>query len=205
MTTVTQLQQGTREELDALAQAGELAPGDLFYVTDERLLAVGTGASSYRVAENTYVFATEAELAQAVGRLPEDAWIVKLWELAGSDAGDAGYSDTEQATGATWVDGKPIYRRVFAGAIAAAAGSMSYLDLAEGVGDIVACGGWIALIGSSARFSLGHSFANGSVSAQAALYLTPETGAVTLWSTSDHGRTEANNTFSIWMDYTKSE
>ena len=59
------------------------------------------------------------------------------------------YSTNEVDTGKTWIDGKPIYRRVFTGTITAAAGVRTLTSLMGGVSAVINTGGYVNSGGST--------------------------------------------------------
>jgi hypothetical protein len=115
----------------------------------------------------------------------------------------ASYSTTEVATGETWIDGKPIYRRVFSGGVSAAANTPSYITLAIGGFDnLVASGGWINYsTGSSDKFSINGTIDDGSTIGSSNVYI--HTNNLLMFSKCNVARTTANHHFQFWAEYTK--
>ena len=117
------------------------------------------------------------------------------------------YSTTEQQTGEKWIDGKPIYRRVFTGNIVAAANALQATTLiSSGIQNLVKSGGWLQL-GSDSKILLGTTTAQNTfpqIETISSIYLTGA-GALALQSASILARAgTTNNAYQIWVEYTKS-
>jgi hypothetical protein len=114
------------------------------------------------------------------------------------------YSQSEVATGETWIDGKPIYRRVFEGTLSLPSiysGGTAYLM--EGVSEIVNCGGWLRMSASGDRYGLGQRLNNDDTNIQSALYIPNGTSNLNMWFRSSIDLTPENHGYRIWAEYTK--
>lgn len=108
------------------------------------------------------------------------------------------YSTTEQPTGGTWIDGKPIYRIVLDSTTAISSGAVS-IDVASlHIESLVRMDGFFRVTGSPryAKFPLQmyvHSSGNG-------MYLTMDEGNTKLLGNIDYSATQG---YQIILEYTK--
>ena len=114
----------------------------------------------------------------------------------------ASYSEQEVATGETWIDGKPIYRRAFTGAITSAADAASFLLLADGFDSVVRSGGWLRARPDGAKVSLGH-YLLGDLIVSSTVGVQASSNKLFLQSRSNYERTGGNSDYQIWVEYTK--
>jgi hypothetical protein len=108
------------------------------------------------------------------------------------------YSTTETLTGDYWIDGKPIYRRVFTGNVVAAAGASNAKQLATGIAMLVNWGGlWNP--GNDARVGWGSGD-----SSNTSMAIVESTGALTLRTQAAAAREGTTlNDYTVWAEYTK--
>jgi hypothetical protein len=114
------------------------------------------------------------------------------------------YSLDEVKTADTWVDGKPIYRKVFTGNIVSDAGVKNISQLTSGVDDLVAFGGWWCIGGTNAnKYLIGNLTDIPDVLYNAYLCVDPTSGLYFL-STTNYARDGVTNSkYQIWAEYTK--
>jgi len=104
------------------------------------------------------------------------------------------FSTTEVNTGKTWIDGKPIYRRVFTGTFTTAANANGDIILLNGVSSIVGFSGTWGK-GNSYYKTIGSSWSN----EYSQIYLVSNN--IHLGTISDAARTNAP--YQVWVEYTK--
>lgn len=109
------------------------------------------------------------------------------------------YSTSEINTGAKWIDGKTIYRRVFTGTVSWSANSRENVILWSGspIADMIQVGGWVQY-GTSGKdivpLSYGpHDYRN--------LYV--QNGTNNLILAIESSASGSNNSYQIWIEYTK--
>jgi hypothetical protein len=126
---------------------------------------------------------------------------VRFVETTGKvTAADVGYSYAEQDTGTTWVDGKPIYRRVLSGVITAGASEfVSTNNLGTGVDAVVSYGGYWC-DGNGFKISINGSGSSTTSVITNLLYVTA-IGSLNMETVTTTTRTNAP--YSIWVEYTK--
>jgi hypothetical protein len=111
------------------------------------------------------------------------------------------YSAQEVATGETWIDGKPIYRRTFTGNIVAAANTQADTVLIDsGIQKIVSSGGSVQL-GSPTWGMLGLSAVGGTICSQVNVSASNSLRLTTLATSARAGNTD--NAYEVWVEYTK--
>jgi hypothetical protein len=114
------------------------------------------------------------------------------------------YTTTEEWTGGYWIDGKPIYRRVFTGNIVAAADAEHQEVLATEAENMISYGGWWQI---GEGFSGKYSLCAYSPSSNANLYgfiFWNANQSLRLVSRSDKVRAGTNNNaYQIYVEYTK--
>jgi hypothetical protein len=116
--------------------------------------------------------------------------------------GDEGsYRTTEQLTGKTWTDGKPIYKQTCTGNIAAAADAMvSTTLIASGIAALLDRGGWWQVGNYAIKHNLGMLGTGLIARIEVGAYPT----ALILMSQSAYARVDTtNNAYSVWVEYTK--
>jgi hypothetical protein len=125
-----------------------------------------------------------------------------LYDIRGKLSAGIKYGEEEIDTGNEWIDGKPIYRRVFTGN-AATANNIS-ITLMTGAAFIVACGGgWQPGYSSGDYVSL-TAPGNNQISCTGGLYLKGN-GSVVFYSSSAASRENGYNAYGIWAEYTKKQ
>jgi hypothetical protein len=120
-----------------------------------------------------------------------------------SDAFEIGYaySTAEKPTGEVWIDGKPIYRRVFTGNITGAANTKITTNLSSGVDILVNAGGWWKF-GNDVT-AMPNCISVDSVDSFRSNIIV-QNNVVTFNSISYLARTgTTNNAYEIWVEYTK--
>jgi hypothetical protein len=111
----------------------------------------------------------------------------------------ASYSASEQKTGETWIDGKPIYRRLFTGTITAAVNELYRVSLIPtGISEVIKSDGWWDSGSSGSKFAL-NCFTNDNLSYS--FLITGPTGEV-FWKSQSFA-TRTNSPYKIWIEYTK--
>jgi len=115
-----------------------------------------------------------------------------------SDLINETYSTTEINTKKIWIDGKPIYRRVFTGGITALADTNTVVySIITGVETIICTGGmWLFNEGAYADTTVG-----GQSGRSFYLTLNASNNGININSISDKNRTNAP--YKIWIEYTK--
>jgi hypothetical protein len=132
---------------------------------------------------------------------------VKIDPDTGTMTVNNSYSTSEQATGETWIDGKPIYRRVFTGTITAAVNELVTTNLIDGTANIkmlVAVGGEIQHYSDdNAGFAVGNPIITGSDSYPklGSSILRTNTNGLNLYSRSAWARSD--DPYIVWVEYTK--
>jgi hypothetical protein len=117
------------------------------------------------------------------------------------------YTTSEQFTGKMWIDGKPIYRRVFTGNIVAVANSVNaVIAYTSGISKLISISGWWQIGGTIAsKFNVG-SLNNNTIENKAAYmigYVNSNSG-LGLESVSPLARTgTTNNAFEVCVEYTR--
>jgi hypothetical protein len=124
----------------------------------------------------------------------------ELYDAGGKLATVIKYGEEETNTGNEWIDGKPIYRRVFTGN-AATANNIS-VTLMTGVAFIVACGGGWQPGYSSGDYVCLTAPGNNQISCTGGLYLKGN-GSMVFYSSSAASRENGYNAYGIWAEYTK--
>jgi hypothetical protein len=111
------------------------------------------------------------------------------------------YSTAEVNTGATWTDGKPIYRRVFEGNIVAAASTSINTNIftsATPIFDALVAYGGYWLPGSASRTAVSYV----SEYSSSGMFLT-DTTVIFVSKASNARAGNTNNAYKIWVEYTK--
>jgi hypothetical protein len=113
------------------------------------------------------------------------------------------YGTNEQATGETWIDGKPIYRKALVGNIVESADATHYLTISTGVDVLVNYGGcWQP--GSALIMSVNHTAATGSRLSGFIIENPGTTDDLQFFSVTEAARSgTSNNAYKIWAEYTK--
>lgn len=117
------------------------------------------------------------------------------------------YSTTEQATGSTWVDGKPIYRKCYTGTITITANTRVNVDLEANtsIENIISLGGYMGYSSGDpkGRNSIPSSECNtsGVMTNYSMVYLVADSNTLRLtrFSSTDRG----SQPYAIWVEYTK--
>jgi hypothetical protein len=111
----------------------------------------------------------------------------------------ASYSTTEQKTGETWIDGKPIYRQAFVGSVTGAVDTTIVVNLiTANIDELVSSGGWW-ITGDPAKLSANTT--NLDYDRHASVYVNNN---MLRWASNcEVERTSTNNTYKIWAEYTK--
>lgn len=118
------------------------------------------------------------------------------------------YSTTETATGYTWIDGKPIYRKCYTGDITITANTRVNVTLEESssIENLINVGGYMGYYSGDpkGRNSIPSSECNtsGVMTNYIVVYLQAETNDLTLtrFSSADRG----SQPYAVWVEYTKS-
>ena len=124
-------------------------------------------------------------------------------------SGDAelSYTTSEQDTGKVWIDGKPIYRRVFTGTITAAAQAHIQTTLlpltASHTHNIIGYGGqWVYGAGGECAMIVGMSYDSSGGYGSALINRKNSTPyGISLVTFSHNART--NSPYQVWVEYTK--
>jgi len=162
--------------------------------------------------QDSNAFATAAQGAKADAALPMPSgsntqFIDGTGNLQNIPAGlGKVYSTTEQATGDTWIDGKPIYRRAFTGTITVVLNTRYDVSLvSSGVDKIIGNGGCWSYNGTNEYISSEYTSSNtvGSASntmSYAAGFFKQGNGVV---FSSLSGQNRTNAPYYLWVEYTK--
>jgi hypothetical protein len=120
-----------------------------------------------------------------------------LAQIANKADDDYSYSTTETFTGKYWIDGKPIYRKVFTGTISGGTSAVStIISSNSGISQIVDCGGWWdGGNGNIHTMPFSHS-ANYSAS----IYVVKSSTLLYMYSVT---AARTNAPYQIWVEYTK--
>jgi hypothetical protein len=113
----------------------------------------------------------------------------------------ASYSNTEQLTGETWIDGKPIYRMVFSGTNTSELNATNTITLlpAGSVSQLVNCGGNVGSPTSAGIwFPVNSSGTYGSAQIQAY-----NTGVLVLLITNPSASNTSSRPYNVWVEFTK--
>jgi uncharacterized protein (TIGR02145 family) len=132
-----------------------------------------------------------------------DNYISKSYGLSMRLVKDYDFSTTETDTGKRWIDGKPIYRKVFTGTATVNAKTLSELNLTAGIAALVSCGGWWQ-VGAVTRMNIGEFDNNTPTDITTAYYSVVAVlgaGPTNFKSYSPENRTNAP--YEIWIEYTK--
>jgi hypothetical protein len=105
----------------------------------------------------------------------------------------ASYSTAEQATGEGWLDGKPVYRKVFEGGITASANAESSVVLFSGISSFIKGGG----VWKQGDGDVGYDI----VGSGASKFWITTSNELVLQTRSSNGR--ANAPYKVWVEYTK--
>ena len=151
-----------------------------------------------RTCEEVKVYDSKTDMDTDISNIAEGEIVATK---AGESEGVAdclSYSTTEQPTGGTWIDGKPIYRIVLDSTTAISTGDVS-IDVASlHIESLVRMDGFFRVTGSPryAKFPLQmyvHSSGNG-------MYLTMDDGNTKLLGNIDYSATQG---YQIILEYTK--
>jgi hypothetical protein len=114
------------------------------------------------------------------------------------------YSLDEVRTAETWIDGKPIYRRVFAGTISTAANTAIDIGIDDTpiYSELVSSGGWWGSGGNhTAKFAVNSAYAD--YKQQSMIYVSfQNTLRFSSISTEPRSNDESSR-YKIWVEYTK--
>ena len=108
------------------------------------------------------------------------------------------YSTTEQLTGETWVDGKPVHRMVVTGTVTAAANVISMVSLTFGVSSYITAGGTLTDISGRPISVLGSRSIDNAIFSSIVLL---GNNSLSLQTITTYART--NMPYTIWVEYTK--
>jgi len=111
------------------------------------------------------------------------------------------YSTDEVDTGKTWIDGKPIYRRVFTGGVTVSAHTHLSLTLAVGIDNIIDSGGEIDVTGTGDFYSVPSTNADAIYNFVRRYASGSGAGSLQLMTKTIYDRT--NVPYRIWVEYTK--
>lgn len=125
------------------------------------------------------------------------------WQFGGYSTDPAidtnAYSTSEMLTGKTWIDGKPIYRRVFTGTANNAANSRTNVELwvSSPIEAIVDAGGWCGYSTNGKN----HALMSESNSDWRGVYVQNASGNLVyaIQATS----AQNNRPYQVWVEYTK--
>jgi hypothetical protein len=115
----------------------------------------------------------------------------------------ASYSTTEQATGETWIDGKPIYRRAFTGTITAAVNALISTQLMTQVSSQIRWGGWLCSGNDLTRMSVGCVAAGDTVTFSSWFNINPSNILFLLSRSNIERLGDDKSAYQIWVEYTK--
>ena len=116
----------------------------------------------------------------------------------GGIAGVTNYSEAEVLTGGRWIDGKPIYRRVFTVSAADASFTTANEPAVENIDRVIGVGGAGILAGTNSYVSIPYVYFNSSSSITNYLFVYVQEGAVKM---------KGSKGFEAWviLEYTKRE
>lgn len=117
------------------------------------------------------------------------------------------YSTTEQNTGATWIDGKPIYRKCYTGTINITANTRVNVDLEPNsdIENIINVGGYMGYSSGTPKgrntVPSAESNTSGVMTNYSMVYLVADSNTLRLtrFSNADRGA----QTYAVWVEYTK--
>jgi hypothetical protein len=113
------------------------------------------------------------------------------------------YTTGEQLTGETWIDGKPIYRRVFTGNLVASVDTSVSTPLMSGVDSLIKQGGWLQEGNNANKHPIvGRIGTNSATLSSTWIFVNGNT--LTLISITHIDRVgTSNNAYQVWAEYTK--
>ena len=117
------------------------------------------------------------------------------------------YSTTEQNTGATWIDGKPIYRKCYTGTITITANTKVNIDLEPNsdIENIINVGGYMGYSAGTPKgrnsIPSAESNTSGVMTNYITVYLVADSNTLRLtrFSNTDRGTQQ----YAVWVEYTK--